>query len=297
MLRTILLSGMITCLPNFAAAQSRGYPPTFEGSRAETYKSVEGVDLRLWIFEPEGHAVDDARPSIVFFFGGGWRGGSPGQFEPHCRYLARRGMVAITADYRVSSRHEVLADRCVADAKSAVRWVRQHAARLGIDPDRIVAGGGSAGGHLAACTATILALDEPQEDAAVSSVPNALALFNPALVLDHYEGLSLDQGKLAELATRTGVSPQELSPIHHIRAGLPPTIIFHGQADTTVPYETAEAYERACRAAGNRCELKGYAGAAHGFFNHRGEAKPNDFYSKTVEELDRFLVSLGYLAD
>ena len=87
-------------------------------------------------------------------------------------------MVAISADYRVKSRNQTTPFECVKDGKSAIRWVRQHAAELGVDPDRIVAAGGSAGGHVAACTGVIEGINEDGEDAAIRSVPNAMILFS-----------------------------------------------------------------------------------------------------------------------
>lgn len=181
---------------------------------------------------------------------------------------------------------------CVADAKSALRWVRTNAARLGIDPQRVAAGGGSAGGHLAAAVATLPGFDEPGEDRAVSCVPDACVLFNPALVLAPLDGLSLDGFGDRVPAERLGTEPANLSPAHHVRKGTPPTIIFHGQADTTVPYATAEAYTRLMRAAGNRCELVGYPGQGHGFFNYN---RANGRYAETVAAMDAFLVSLGWM--
>jgi acetyl esterase/lipase len=202
-------------------------------------------------------------------------------------------MVAITADYRVASRHNVKAASCVADAKSAIRYVRQEATRLGIDPDKIVAGGGSAGGHLAACTGTIEGFDEPGEDTSASSLPNALVLFNPALVLAHVEGLNREEGRIASLGERMGVEPRKLSPYHHVRKGVPPTLILHGKADTTVSFASAEAFAKAMTEAGNRCELVGYEDQPHGFFNFgRGDGS---HYTKTVAAMDRFLMELGYL--
>ncbi len=170
--------------PTILLAQLRDYPPTFEGARVETYKTVGDIDLKLWIFEPPQHKPTDKRPVAVFFFGGGWKSGNPGQFEQHCRYLASHGMVAMTADYRVRQRHKTLADKCVSDAKSAVRWIRKNAERLGVDPDRIVAGGGSAGGHLAACTVVIEGLDEPGESTNISSVPNAAGVVQSSRAVD-----------------------------------------------------------------------------------------------------------------
>ncbi len=273
------------------AAQRKGfsYPPTFEGARVETYREIGDTKLNVWIFEPAEKAAASAkRPAIIFFFGGGWTSGSPSQFERQCRHFASRGMVAITADYRVGSRHGVKAAECVADAKSCVRWVRRHAERLGIDPARIVVGGGSAGGHLAAATATLPGLDAKGEDTAVSAIPNALVLFNPALVMAPIEGLDLKGFAATSTAERFGCEPTKISPIHHVRAGLPPTLILHGKADSTVPIATAEAFESAMKKAGNRCKLVGYEGQPHGFFN---AAK----YDETVAEADRFLVSLGFL--
>ena len=224
----------------------------------------------------------------MFFFGGGWRSGSPEQFVPQCRHLASRGMVAAVADYRVAARQQAKQAECVADAKSCVRWLRQNAARLGIDPRRLAAGGGSAGGHLAAATATLPGLDEPGEDLSVSAVPDALVLFNPGLMMAPFGGVGM-KGFGANLgAERFGCEPQAISPIHHIHKGLPPTLILHGRADTTVSYVTAEAFAAEMKKAGNRCELVGYDGQPHGFFN---KAK----YDETLAEADRFLTSLGYL--
>jgi acetyl esterase len=272
----------------------RAYPPNLPGAHVETYKTIGDVKLSLYIFNPEGHKPTDKRPAIVFFFGGGWRNGSPSQFEQHCRHLAARGMVAITADYRVESRQQVKAVSCVADAKSAIRFVRKEAARLGVDPNKIAAGGGSAGGHIAACTGVIEGFDESTENLAISSKPNALALFNPAVVLAPVEGFhETKSDRITSLADRMGVEPQKLSPYHHVRAGAPPTIIFHGQADTTVPYATVELFAKAMTAAGNDCQLVGYEGQAHGFFNYgRGG---NEYYEKTQRALDEFLASRGYL--
>ncbi|MBN2133497.1 MAG: alpha/beta hydrolase [Sedimentisphaerales bacterium] len=269
-------------------------PKSLPGSRAEIYKRIGDVELPIHIFEPANHRTGDKRPAIVFFFGGGWRSGSPAQFEHHCRYLAARGMVAMTAEYRVLSRHGVKAVSCFRDAKSAMRWVRANAERLGIDPDRLAAGGGSAGGHLAGALGTIQGFDEEGEDTSVSAVPNALVLFNPALVLAPIEGQAdKDWGRLDSLEERMGVPAEQLSPYHHVRRGQPPTIIFHGREDTTVPYFTSARFAEKMNEKGNRCELIGYPGQAHGFFNY--VRARNQYFVDTVKKMDTFLASLGYL--
>ena len=265
-----------------ALAQSK-YPPVLEGAREEVYKTIGDVQLRLWIYNPAGHAPTDSRPSIVFFFGGGWANGSPAQFENQAKLLAARGMVAITADYRVASRHQVKVDSCLRDAKSALRHVRLNAKRLGIDPNRIAAGGGSAGGHLAAATATVPGFEEASEIKKASSRPNALVLFNPALVFP-----------ASITAERMGVPADDLSPFHHLKRGAPPTIIFHGEADTTVPIDPIKSYRDKAVSLGAKCELVSYPGQTHGFFNHgRGN---NEYYDKTTTRMLAFLTGLGYLA-
>ncbi len=113
------------------------YPPKMEGSQEHVYRQLDGEPLKLWAFSPKEHRAGDARPAILFFFGGGWTGGTPKQFEQQCRYLASRGMVAMTADYRVASRQKVKAIDCVDDAFHAMRWVRDHAKELGIHPTRL----------------------------------------------------------------------------------------------------------------------------------------------------------------
>lgn len=290
---------LLLIMPLVAMSQKANppdYPPTMPGAQMETFKKVDNIDLRVWIFTPLGHSADDHRPAIVFFFGGGWRGGNPIQFEKHCEYLAARGMVAMVADYRVSSRHGVTPSLCVEDAKSAIRWVRKHADRLGIDPNLIAAGGGSAGGHLAAATASLPMYDNSNEDLSISSQPNALVLFNPALVLSPVPGefeFSDADTDINKLKNRMGVDLESISPYHNIKPGMPPTIIFHGTADNTVPYKTVRLFWEKMKANGNQCMLIAYDGAGHGFFNYgRADNAP---FMDTVNKMDTFLVSLGYL--
>jgi acetyl esterase len=275
-----------TTTPNKKAA---GYPPVITGAQAETYRKVGDTELKVWIFDSRQKLTEQRLPAIVFFFGGGWTGGSPAQFEPQSRYLAQRGMVAIVADYRVKSRQNAKPADCVTDAKACVRWVRANAARLGIDPDRIAVGGGSAGGHLAASVATLPGLDTATDDKRVSCLPNALVLFNPGTVMAPFPGLDLKGFGAGLDKEKFGCEPAEISPLHHVKNGAPPTIIFHGKADTPVPYATVEKFTEVMKAAGNRCELVGFEGQPHGFFN---KAK----YQETLEATDAFLVSLGYLA-
>ena len=285
---TILLGLALTPSQDSKKEKKKKNPAalSFAGAATETYKEASGSRLKLYLFTPEGHQAGDKRPAIVFFFGGGWNGGSPKQFEPHARYLARRGMVAIVADYRVKSRQKTSPFECVKDGKSAVRWLRKTAVRRGIDPSRIAAGGGSAGGHVAAATGTVPGLEEDGEDTSVSSLPNALVLFNPVF----------DNGPMGYGHSRVKDRFREISPIHNLSKKTPPTIVFLGTKDKLVPVSTAQRYKKLMEESGRRCDLHLYKEQPHGFFNgpERGGSF-NPYYLKTVTEMDRFLSSLGYL--
>ena len=245
-------------------------------------------ELSLHMFVPTDHEATDQSPAIVFFFGGGWSGGTPKQFFEQARFFADHGFVAFSAEYRVKSRNNATPFDCVQDGKSAIRWVRSHAQELGIDPNKIVAAGGSAGGHVAACTGVIQGNEGEDEDLSVSSVPNAMVLYNPVL----------DTTKHGYGAKRFTTERQtELSPNHHVRAGIVPTILFHGTADTTVPFENAETFAKLMKDAGNTCELISFKGKGHGFFNgkfFRPKIKDTSGYQSSVKDSLEFLTKLGF---
>ena len=259
------------------------YPPTLPEAREHAYKTVGDTVLKLWVFEPNGHNASDRRPAALFFFGGGWRTGSPAQFERQANALRERGMVGIVADYRVSTRHGTRPWHAVADAHDAMRWVRAHAAELGVDETRIAAAGGSAGGHLAAATAS---LQHPEAGEGAPDRPDALILFNPAVVMAPVEGVFQPNEALAQRFAR----PLEtLSPYHHLAGGHPPTLVLHGSGDTVVPADTAVAYCDRIASLGGDCEIVLYGGAPHGFFNR----EPH--FDRTLRQMLGFLARIGWL--
>ena len=247
-------------------------------SKIIPFKKVGDVELKLHVFNPEGHKASDSRPAIVFFFGGVWNGGSPKQFYPHSEHLASLGMVAISAEYRVKSRNKTTPMECVKDGNSAIRWVRSHAKELGINPDMIAAGGGSAGGHVAAATGTTKGLFEKGEDLSVSAQPDALVLFNPVF----------DNSKEGYGYSRVKAYWKEISPLHNIDKNSPPTVVFLGTKDDLIPAATAEKYRLAMEKADVRCDIHLYEGEKHGFFN-------KSKYEETEAAMDEFLKELGFL--
>lgn len=292
--KLILLSYLSLLISATLLAQE-DYDQVEGASAVEVYKTIDTTELRLWIFNPSKIENSEPLPAIIFFYGGGWAGGTPKQFVEHSKYLANRGMIAIVADYRVKNRHGILASKCVADAKSAIRYLRKNASRLQIAPNQIISAGGSAGGHLAASTAVIKQYNDPQDDLSISSTPNAAVLFNPVMVTANIEGkFELNEGFSATLKDRIGVPLESLSPFHQLNGRVPPILIFHGTDDKTVPYLTAELFHNKLNQLGGSSTLYSYEGEGHGFFNFG--RKDNAPFINTVKKMDDFLVSLGYLS-
>ncbi len=247
------------------------------------YKTTPQGELKLNVFSPAGEVqITALRPCIVFFFGGGWTSGSYLQFVPQAEYLASRGIIAISADYRIKSIHKTTPDKCVEDAKSAIRWVRGHATELGIDPGKVIAGGGSAGGHLAACTALVKAYDAESDDKSISAIPNAMVLFNPALNISTLFKARGTGDTVTSLADAEAITPNL-----YIAKDTPPAIIFFGTADALKV--GGDEYVKKATALGLRAEMWTAEKMPHGFFNKE------PWIQVTAKKMDEFLTSLGYL--
>lgn len=243
------------------------------------YDTTSQRKLFLHVFYPKGHEVGQKRTVVVHFFGGGWCTGNASQFYPQCRYLASKGYVAISADYRIKKIDGVTPFDCVDDARKAIRFIRMNYDKFGIDPEKLVASGGSAGGHVALSTAVF----KRKSTETVSAIPNALILYNPVLdtTKDGYGFNMFDGNELL------------LSPNHNLCSGLPPTLIFHGMKDRTVPYNNALKFEALMNTFGNKCKLVSFENADHGFFNinkKNGDAA----YKRCMEEVTLFMHEIGF---
>ncbi|MDC3132842.1 alpha/beta hydrolase [Flavobacteriaceae bacterium] len=245
------------------------------------YKVIDSTALFMEVHYPVAVEASEAPPAMVFFFGGGWVGGNRNQFLRQAKYFAERGLVCFLVDYRTKNKNNTTPFEALKDAKSAIRYIRKNATDFGIDPDRLIASGGSAGGHLAAAAATITDYNEITDDLSVSCVPNALVLFNP--VIDNGPG-GFGYGKIKD-------AYKNFSPLHNIRRGAPPSLILLGTQDHLIPVATADYYATVMKKVKSRCDLKLFEGQKHGFFNYSNF----EYYKKTVFETDLFLQSLGYL--
>lgn len=245
------------------------------------YKRVDTTQLFLEVHYPPNMESSRSYPAMVFFFGGGWVGGNRSQFLHQAQYFAKRGVVCFLADYRTSKVNGTTPFESVKDAKSAIRFIRKNATKYNIDGTRLIASGGSAGGHLAAATALVEGYNDPADDMSIDCIPNALVLFNPVV----------DNGPGGYGYERIGEAYKDFSPLHNIKKDAPSTILFLGTKDHLIPVVTAEYYKLVMEKVESRCDLKLYDGKGHGFFNY----KDFESYKSTVAAADQFLVSLGYL--
>ncbi|MBU2997785.1 alpha/beta hydrolase [Cellulophaga baltica] len=275
------LLSLFSILVFIGSIQAKDYEP----HKKVLYKVINGDSLYLHIYQPKLQTKPTA--AIVFFFGGGWAVGNPNQFYQQSEYLASRGMLAISAEYRIKKKHGTTPFDCVEDGKSAIRWVREHADELNVDPEKIVASGGSAGGHIAICTALIEGHENSNENLKISSKPNAVIGYNPVF----------DTTEKGYGSKKVAGREKEISPCHQIKAKLPPMLNFHGEADKTVPFENAQRFTRLMNEADNKCELVSFKNVGHGFFNgdYFTEGKGDKYFNLTMYETDIFLSELGYL--
>ncbi len=227
------------------------------------------------MFEPDGHQSTDRRPVFVAIHGGGWTGGNVVDFYPFASHFAQQGMVGISLEYRLrNAKDGTTVFDCVRDARSAVRWIRRNAGQMGIDPAKIVVMGGSAGGHLAVSTALFDEVNEDSDLATVSARADALILMYPVI----------DTSAEGYGQNKIGDRWRELSPVHNVRSGLPPALIFHGTADAVTPYVGAKLFHKLSNAAGNTCELITHPGGRHGYIIF----DPQE-YAHALEQMREFL--------
>lgn len=262
--------------PDYLAQKAEVLEPT----RKICYKQVGGRKLYLHVFDPAAAAVGIPRTAFVVFHGGGWNIGAPQRMYPFAAWAAEQGMVGISVEYRLlKSDPSMTVFSCVQDACAAIRHIRTHASELGIDPSRIIASGASAGGHLALST-LLEKPDDAHERSAVSCRPDGLILFSAVV------NTSPDQSGQDKIGERW----RELSPLHHVKPQMPPTLMFHGTADKLTAFSTARAFHDVMLSADNPCELIAVEGAPHIYM-----FKSESFYRSTLAHIGNFLRELGFV--
>lgn len=296
MLRTVAsltLAGLSFAVQCRAQTPSFRLPDNITVETNVTYARVGQRGLHLDLFLPRKGA--GPFPAIVYVFGGGWGGGKRSQFWRQAAYMATKGFVGATIEYRLSEVAKYPA--ALYDCKAAVRWLRANASKYRIDGRRIGAAGGSAGGYLVmmlGTTAGMPGFDGEEGDTGVSASVQAVGAFNPVLDLVFYGKRSFSknnpEGTLKNdvrlfLGGRYSDNPElwrMASPLTHISSHSAPTIILQGTADQVVPYRQAVQAVHLLRKDGVTAELFTARGGKHGFFN-----RP-PWFRLTLKQIERF---------
>jgi acetyl esterase/lipase len=272
-----------------------------------TYRHTGEEELKLWLYPPNP-GVKNTKPSekptpaVVFIHGGGWGGGHASYFSPQAIYFAQRGVTAVTINYRltnslsdnidkkVAKKEKSFVEDCVKDSKTALRWLRQHAAQFNIDPDRIVCAGGSAGAHIISAMATMPEFNNPGDNLKISARPNTMVLYNPAF--DFVDSTPGGKKGVAQ-SKRLGVPIEQVSPPHRVDATTPPTLVLSGEKDGWAPPDLLHAFMNRMKKHSRPVTFVEYLGATHGFFNYWPSQNP--FFASTTKQMDLYLIELGYL--
>jgi acetyl esterase len=222
------------------------------GSEAHVYRNLSPVPLQLYVFKPADWKPGDRRTALIWFFGGGFTIGTPHDAAPWASWAAGLGIVGVAPDYRVKSRFGTTPIEAVADGRAAVRWIESHAPELGIDSQRIVVGGISAGGLLALWAGISHAPPGSAPEESPRIKPAAIILSSPVSDMSHSDSL-------------TKYYTWALSAVHQLDAKMPVILLFHGSADQNVPYlESVTLYDKLA-ASGNFCEFVTIRGGSHNF--------------------------------
>jgi acetyl esterase/lipase len=216
----------------------------------------------LDILQPSAPALGD-RPGVIVIHGGGWVQGSKElMLRQFCLPLVRHGLVVANVEYRLAP--SAAAPAAVSDVLKAAQWFQEHAAKYKVDPKRILATGGSAGAHLA----LMIAMAPPSSGLGPSTrIAAVIDFYGVADVADQLAGPNQREYAAAWIPEQPGrlELAQRLSPVAHVRKGLPPILALHGDADTVVPYEQSVALVQALKNAGDDAQLITVPGGRHGF--------------------------------
>ena len=280
---TIVLA-LLACLQATAQKDTQ-----IKGPIEYTFDSTKSVPLKAFVFQPIESDNNKNYPTIVIFHGGGWSMGEPSWAFGLCEKYAKKGMVAVAAQYRLSDQQTITPIDAMEDARNIIIWMRENSVELKIKKDQIAAYGWSAGAHLAASAAIFPSSGEGEK---INSKPNALVLVSPALSLGN-------DGWFKKLLGENE-NPLKYSPAEHVKKGVPPSIILIGKDDTVTPIAESKLFQNNMIKNGNESNLHVYEGVGHLFTpsSQPDNGWPNpdkEVQAKAYSKIDSFLKELGYI--
>ena len=254
---TLLLTGAVLSAPVQADDDISVMPDVVYGHKV-------GMALTMDVFRP--HQPTGA--GVLFMVSGGWysKWTPTEQLLPILRPLLDKGFTLFAV--RHGSSPKFLVPEIVEDVRRSVRFVRHHAQRFQVDPERLGVTGGSAGGHLSLVLATMADKGDPDAEEALlrasSRVAAVVALFPPTDLQPYAESGSPFRERFPALQFDPNRIP-EVSPLYHVTPDDPPTLLIHGDQDKQVPIWHSEKLHDAMAKEGVESQLVVIGGAAHGF--------------------------------
>jgi acetyl esterase/lipase len=256
------------------------------------YKQLGNRQLSVDVFYSALSQKKNDNTAIAFFHGGGWVFGDPSEFYEACRRFARKGFVTFSFQYRLSRNAdgsyphpEITPVESTKDARSAIRWLRENAGMLKINPDKIVVGGQSAGGQLALGTALLDTINEITDNLKISPVPNALLLYS--------SNVNTMEAWVDMLLGNRREEIWSISPYHNLKKQMPPVIEFRGDEDDQVLPYTVEMFKAKMQKLGNYYEEYVYPGMKH-YLAPDNKKYATYFDEEILERTDAFMRKFGF---
>ncbi len=256
------------------------------------YKKVGNLELSTYMFYTEKSQQKNDNTAIALFHGGGWVFGDPSEFFEACRRYARKGYVTFSFQYRLSRNEDgtypkpgITPVESTKDARSAIRWIKENAESLKINPDKIVVGGQSAGGQLALSTALLDSVNETTDNLKINPVPCALLLFS--------SNVNTMEAWVDMLLGDRREEIWSISPYHNLKKPMPPVIEFRGDEDDQVLPYTVEMFKTKMKNLGNYYEEYVYPGKKH-YLAPDNKKYATYFDEEILEKTDTFLKKSGF---
>jgi len=298
-MRKLMLALAICAMVPFGTQKAEANSlPGFTTVRDIVYAQPDGRELLATLYMPDTPGEEALRPGMVLIHGGGWMFGTRYQQAYYCRNFARQGYVVMTIQYRMMPKHPF--PDCVHDAKAAVRWLRANAHAYRVDPDRIVAFGASAGGHIAAFLGVTNHTNgfEGTENLGPSSHVNAVISLYGAVDLTQYEDDSggiatrISKAYIRDFAMRKAESLDghhplaHASPITYADEKSPPMVFVHGTKDRLVHFDQSRHFYAKLVSFGVPTDLITVRGKDHGF-DYLFWKKRDDIFDKMLTFLEK----------
>ena len=240
-----------------------------------TYKVASNAEQKLDVY----HRRDKSspRPTVIYIHGGGWVGGSKEASVLRIAPYLEMGFNVVNVEYRLG--RAARAPAAVEDCRCALRWIVRNAETYGIDAGKLVVTGRSAGGHLSLTTAILPVAAGFDNECIAGGAPEVAAVINYYGITDVADLMAGTPNEKSYAVSWLGSQSdrkqiaEAVSPVRHARAGLPPILTIHGDADRVVPYGHATELHRLLDAAGAENELLTVPGGGHGGFTQAQVAK------------------------